>query len=190
MRTHLVFLTGLATALCACAGLAVAGDNVDPSQASLTSDTFVAKAAQAGMMEVELGNMALSKSQNAQVRLFAGRMVKDHGKANEDLKGLAQGKNVSVPDKLDIEHRGMVEMLRGKSGADFDAQYAQHMSKDHDKAIALFTGASRSTSLDQDLAAFAKKTLPTLEEHKKLADDLAKSRTAAAKNPEAPAKTY
>lgn len=190
MRSSLLFSpAALAVALCAAAGLAfAAADPADKTQPPLTSDTFVTKAAQTGMAEVELGNMALSKSQNAQVRAFAVRMVKDHGKANDELKALAQGKNVQVPAKLDIEHRGMVEMLRGKSGAEFDTEYAQHMAKGHNKAIALFTDASKSSGLDHELSAFAQKTLPTLEEHKRLADQLAASRTVATK--EAPVKKY
>ena len=64
----------------------------------------------------------------------------------------------------------MIDSLRSKSGADFDAAYSQHMNMDHDKAIALFEGASKSP--DPEFAGFAQKTLPTLQEHKRLASTL------------------
>jgi len=64
----------------------------------------------------------------------------------------------------------MVTMLSAKSGAAFDKAYADHMAKDHSKAVALFESASKSS--DPELAAFAQKTLPTLQEHKQLADNL------------------
>jgi putative membrane protein len=135
-----------------------------------TPATFVKKAALDGMTEVELGKVALEKSQNAEVRRFAQRMVTDHGKANAELASIAKTKGIEPPKKLDADHESMVQELKGKSGAEFDAAYSHHMSMDHSKAIALFEDAARTT--DADVAGFAKKTLPTLKEHKQLADKL------------------
>jgi putative membrane protein len=140
--------------------------------------TFVKKAALDGMTEVQLGKIAQEKSQNPDVRSFAERMVKDHTKANDELKTLAKRKGYDVPAKLDAEHEAMITKLGGKSGAVFDSAYAQAMDKDHAKALALFTDAQQSS--DPDLAAFAQKTLPTLEQHKQLADALSpKTKTAS-----------
>jgi putative membrane protein len=140
--------------------------------------TFVKKAALDGMTEVELGKVALSKAQDENVRKYAQRMVQDHGKANTELATLAKSKNLDVPKSLDSEHQAMVQTMSAKSGAAFDSAYAEHMNMDHTKAIALFEGASRST--DSDLAAWAKKTLPTLKEHKEMAEALPKTRSADA----------
>jgi putative membrane protein len=134
------------------------------------AQSFVNKAAQDGMTEVELGKLASGKSQSPAVKKFADRMVKDHGAANKELEAIAKAKGLQVPKKLDAEHQSMVEMLSGKSGAEFDGSYAKHMVADHAKAIALFEGASQLN--DSDIAGFAKKTLPTLREHKKMADGL------------------
>jgi putative membrane protein len=135
--------------------------------------SFVKKAAQDGMTEVELGKVAAAKSSNADVKQFAQRMVQDHGKANNELAGIAKAKNLEIPTQLDSEHQGMVKALSAKAGSAFDADYATHMAADHDKAIALFQAASRSS--DSELAGFAKKTLPTLQEHKQMADSLSSS---------------
>jgi putative membrane protein len=132
--------------------------------------TFVKKAALGGMTEVEAAKVAQSKAQDAKVKAFADRMVKDHGKANTELAAIAKGKGLEVPMALDTEHQAMVKELSGKSGAEFDAAYSQHMVKDHAKTIALFEGAAKSS--DAELAAFAKKTLPIIKEHKQLADAL------------------
>jgi len=140
--------------------------------------TFVKKAALDGMTEVELGKVALSKSQDPQVRQFAQRMITDHGKANTELASVAQGKKLEVPKSLDSEHQSMVKSIGDKSGAAFDAAYGEHMKADHSKAIALFEGASSGS--DTELAALASKTLPTLKEHKKLAEALPMTRTADA----------
>ncbi len=131
---------------------------------------FVKMAAQAGMAEIEAGNIALAKSQDPQIRNFAERMVADHGKANSELASLAKAKGIEAPLRLDSDHRAMLDSLQAKSGPDFDAAYSQHMKMDHTKAIALFEGASKSA--DADFAGFAQKTLPTLKEHKQLAAGL------------------
>ena len=131
---------------------------------------FVKKAALAGMTEVEAGKVALVKSQDPDIRSFAQRMVSDHGKANAELESLAKAKGIMAPKQLDAEHQAMLDTLEAKSGEDFDQAYAKHMNMDHSKALTLFESASKST--DPDFASFAKKTLPTLEEHKRLASKL------------------
>ena len=143
--------------------MAAAHSGADPAM-------FVKEAAQGGMAEVELGKVAQSKSQDPKIKAFADRMVKDHGKANTELAEIAKGKGLDVPTSLDAKHQAMVKTLSGKSGAEFDAAYAQHMVKDHVEDIALFERATKNS--DSDLAAFAKKTLPTLKEHKQMADAL------------------
>jgi putative membrane protein len=140
---------------------------------------FVKKAAQDGMTEVEAGKVALAKSQDPSVRSFAQRMVDDHSKANAELSSIATAKGIDVPKELDAEHQTMVDALSAKSGSDFDREYSQHMNMDHHKAIALFEGASRSS--DADLARFARKTLPTLKQHKELAETLP-GKSASAKS--------
>jgi putative membrane protein len=135
-----------------------------------TPASFVKHAAQDGMTEVELGKVAMSKSQDPAIRKFAERMVQDHGKANTELTSIAKRKGLDVPAALDSEHQAMVQALSSKSGAAFDSAYAKDMDADHSKAIALFEAAAKSD--DADIASFAKKTLPTLKEHKKMADAL------------------
>lgn len=141
------------------------------SQDGAIPATFVKKAALDGMAEVELGKIALSKSQDQKVKQFAERMVADHGKANDELASIAKSKGLTVPTALDPEHRSMIQSMNSKSGEAFDAAYSEHMNVDHAKAVALFQGAI--TGSDKDLAAFAKKTLPTLQEHKEMATRLA-----------------
>jgi putative membrane protein len=153
-------------------------------QGQESAASFVSKAAQDGMTEVELGKVAASKSTSPEVKQFAERMVQDHGKANNELAGIAKAKNLEMPTQLDSEHQSMVKALSAKSGSAFDADYAAHMAADHDKAIALFQSASRSS--DPELAGFAKKTLPTLQKHKQMADSLSsntRKESSAARTP-------
>ncbi len=149
--------------------------------AGATPATFVKTAAEDGMTEVALARLALSKSSNDDVKQFAQKMSQDHGKADSQLAALAKAKGLTAPTHLDARHEAMVKALGAKSGAAFDSAYAMHMAKDHTKAIALFQSAAQSS--DPELAAFARQTLPTLQEHKQMADNLRAStatRTASA----------
>ncbi len=125
---------------------------------------FVTKAGMAGLAEVQMGNLALQKAANADVKAFAQRMVTDHSKANAELAQFATAKGLALPTELSGEPQSGYEHLNGLSGAAFDKAYMEHMVADHEKAVADFDKASTS-STDADLKAWAGKTLPTLREH-------------------------
>jgi putative membrane protein len=130
------------------------------------------------MTEVKVASLAQNKSQSEDIRQFAAQMQRDHGKANSELESIAASKHIPVGKSLDAEHQAMVTELSSKNGPAFDAAYASHMAKAHQKAVALFQSASHSQ--DSDIANFASKTLPTLEHHKGMADDLASKRKLTA----------
>jgi putative membrane protein len=140
---------------------------------------FVKEAAAGGMAEVELSKIA-QKSENADVKSFADRMVKDHSMANAQLTAIASGLGADIPKALDPEHERMREKLQTLHGKAFDEQYMRGMVEDHDKAVKLFQQQERSGH-NSELKQFAQKTLPTLQDHQKMATDLSRklSQTAA-----------
>jgi putative membrane protein len=158
-------------------GMAAYGQNAAAAP-QLSAADFVTQATLAGKTEVLAARVALKNSQSADVQTFAKRMIKDHTKANVKLASIAKSKQLAVPAHVDAKHRAVVHSLRGQTGAAFDAAYAQQMVSDHEEAVALFNSEAASTT-DPDLSAFAQKTLPTLEHHKKMADALAAQHAAA-----------
>lgn len=137
------------------------------SQASI-QDSFYREAAQSGMAEVALGNLALQKSQNEQVRDFAQRMVTDHTASNQELTTLAASKNITLPTDMDAKHRNAMDKLNGMSGTEFDKAYMKQMVKDHEAAVKLFSRQAERGD-DADTKAFAAKTLPILQDHLQMA---------------------
>ena len=133
-------------------------------------NTFVTKAAEGGLAEVELGKLAVEKASNDQVKQFGQRMVDDHSKANDELKTIAQKKNITLPSEISAKDKGLRDRLAKLSGASFDHAYMAAMLSDHKKDVSEFRVESNSGK-DADIKAFAAKTLPTLEEHLKLAQD-------------------
>ena len=140
------------------------------SAASLSDadKTFMTKAAIGGMAEVTLGQMAATKGASNDVKDFGNRMVNDHGKANDELKALASSKGVTLPTDLDAEHKKASDALSKKTGKAFDKAYMADMVKDHVKDVAEFQKES-SSAQDPDLKSWVTKTLPTLQDHLKMA---------------------
>jgi putative membrane protein len=129
---------------------------------------FIRTAALDGMAEVQHGRLAAQNATNAEVKRFGQRMVDDHRKAGDELKGLASQKNVTLPAALDANHRATQDKLAKMKGHAFDRAYMSHMVTAHQQAVALFTRESTSGK-DADIKAWAAKTLPALQEHLKMA---------------------
>lgn len=146
------------------------------------SKTFVAKAATGGIEEVELAELALSKSSNPAVDDFAKKMKHDHTAANAKLASIAKDESIAAPGGLTAQQQKKVKQLKAKSGEEFDKAYAATMVTAHKKTIALFENASHKAS-SQQLRQFAKDSLPMLHEHLKLAEAMqSKVAGANAKN--------
>jgi putative membrane protein len=146
-----------------------AGGDPDPAAATAAAD-FITKAAIDGMAEVQLGRLALSKSQSDGVLKFAQQMITDYDRANNALGAVATMKNISVPKEIDAPHQNIVQSLSSKQGRAFDTAYIDQMLIAHQRAISLFTAAAGQT--DSEIAAFAYKALPTLKTHRQMARSL------------------
>jgi len=131
---------------------------------------FVEEAAAGGIAEVELGKLAGQKAQNADVKKFAERMVSDHTKANEQLKPIAAAKNIALPSGPDKKHQKEMDELARLDGEKFDREYMKHMVSDHKKDVKEFEKEAKKGK-DDDVKNFASSTLPTLEEHLRLAEN-------------------
>jgi len=149
------------------------------SSLSSSDRNFIMKAAQGGMAEVELGQLASQRASDPQVKQFAERMVADHGKANDQLKQIASSKNVTLPTDVPAAEKRERDRLAKLSGAQFDREYMSHMTSDHKKDTSLFRSAAKSAK-DSEIKQFASTTLPTLEEHLQMAQSITKSTKSSA----------
>ncbi len=153
------------------------------SGAEKAADAFMKEAAQGGLAEVELGRLAADKGSSDAVKKFGQRMVDDHGKANSELQTIAQQKNVALPTDLNAKDRALKAKLDKASGPAFDREYMKAMVQDHTKDVKTFQREAK-TLKDADVKAFAEKTLPTLEEHLKLAKEVDSQVAGTAKTKE------
>lgn len=150
--------------------LVVAGLLVSSAHAatvvSEADKAFMLAAAQGGMTEVKLGELAVQNGARDDVKSFGKMMVKDHTAINNDLKALAMEKGVSLPASLDVKHQGMVDKMAALTGPAFDQVYVQDMVKDHKMDAREFKAVSAATK-DLDIKNFVDKSIPIVGEHLK-----------------------
>ena len=148
---------------------------------SASDEKFVREAAQGGMAEIELGELATEKASSEEVKKFGQRMVDDHSKAADELKEIASSKGIQVPDKLSAKDRMTKGRLSKLSGEQFDRAYMSDMVKDHTQDVADFK-LERSSGTDPDVKHFAAITLPTLQDHLRQAKEIAPTTRNASNN--------
>ena len=193
-------LLGAASALCLLAATAHAADNdkaaspkpgtrsetmsavkdsasamVGTISAEMTSTTkgFVTAAATSDMYEVQAGQIAEQRASSAAVKDFAAEMVKAHTGTTEKLKSIIAANHIDVtpPASLDTRRQSMIDDLKGAKAADFDHRYLEQQEAAHKEARILMRGYAK----DGDNAAvkkFAATTLPAVEHHLKMVEDL------------------
>lgn len=137
-----------------------------------TSDALFAKtAARGGMAEVKLGQLAEVKGDNTTVKDFGKRMVDDHSNANEKLKNVASQDGIELPSNISAHDQALYTQLSKLSGASFDKAYARAMVRDHERDISEFEHEAKNGT-DDSVKQFASQTLPTLQEHYRLAETM------------------
>jgi putative membrane protein len=142
--------------------------------ASKTQD-FVTIAGQSDMLEIASSKLALQKSDSAKTKTFAQKMIDDHTATSTELKGLVSSGKVKAdaPSALDKAHQEKLDKLAKLQGKDFTKQYADMQVSAHKDAVSLFERYAKDGD-NPDLKSFAGKTLPKLQEHLKMAQDLDK----------------
>lgn len=128
---------------------------------------FAAKAAQGGIAEVKVSQLAVHKSHNRYVLAIARRMIKEHTAAYEELITLAEDKKMALPADTDAKHKAAYARLSRLSGSAFDKAYMAGQEKDHAATVLLFENEIASGE-DKDISGFAAKNLPTIEDHTKM----------------------
>lgn len=138
------------------------------SKLSATDRTFLKKAAEGNMAEVEMGKLGQQKGTSSQVKQLADRLVNDHQQNQQTLQSLAQKEGATLPTSVAPNHQALKARLEKLNGAAFDKAFATEAVREHHKDIAEFKRAQSSTK-NPDVKNYAAQTLPKLQEHLQLA---------------------
>lgn len=128
------------------------------------STSFLVKAANNGMAEVQLGELAQQKANSQRVKDFGAMMKTDHAAVNDLVTGLAAERKVTLPVTISNEHKKDLDDLNKKSGSAFDKAYIKTMIRAHNETIDLFEQAAVKVK-DPGVKTFIDNTLPRLKNH-------------------------
>ncbi|WAC10595.1 DUF4142 domain-containing protein [Dyadobacter pollutisoli] len=137
---------------------------------------FVMSAADGGMLEVKLGELAAKKAASAKCRDFGKTMITDHTKVNGELKALAAKKQISIPTGLSAAKQQQYDSLNAMSGEKFDMLYMNMMIASHEETIGLFQTESNKGQ-DPDFRKWADSKIPALKHHLEMAKRLLSEKT-------------
>jgi putative membrane protein len=146
--------------------------------APLTAQTFVIRAAIANMHEMELADLALSRSHDAGLQGYARKMRDEHWRAQEKLRTVAGDMKIALPAMVDKKHQDLKSALKRASADEFDAGYVKAIVSGHDEAVALLDAAAVAKTLPPPLQHYASEMLPMVRKHRDAAYAL-QSRLAA-----------
>lgn len=152
----------------------VAAPPPPPPALAANDASFVTTAAQGGMAEVQMAELAEKNARSKAVKGFAEHMLKDHSANNDQLKQLVTSKNAELPTTLSDDQQKTMAMLEDEKGRKFDHDYMAAQIEGHTEMLsAMQTEASSGT--DPDLKAFAAQTEPVVQQHLDMAKSVAGS---------------
>lgn len=134
--------------------------------------TFMSSAAEANLAEIDTAKMVGQKSTDPAVKDFANRMVTDHTQASRGLASLAEVSAIKLPTEPGVMERNQKNELQKLSGAKLDDAYLRDELQGHKEAIAAFENEIENGQ-NQEVKNYAVKTLPTLQDHIRIAEDVA-----------------
>jgi predicted outer membrane protein len=148
--------------------------------APLTAQTFVIRAAIVNMMEIDLADLALSRSHDPALQGYARKMRDEHWRAQEKLRAVAGDAKVALPAMPDKKHQELKDALKRAPDDEFDAGYVKAIVAGHDEAVALFDAASSSKikTLPAAFQHYAADMLPLVKSHRDAAYALQSKRGA------------
>lgn len=161
---------GLFAAVALSAAATLQANETPAEQEQVSPRNFLEEASAKGIAEIETGKLALEKGTTADVKEFAQTMVEDHTAANKELSALATKKELAVSTDAELINQAKALILELRGDDSFDKAYMNNQVTAHKQTIELFQKASNAE--DAEIAAFAKQTLPKLEQHLKMAEQI------------------
>ncbi len=147
--------------------------NQDPTgSAAMMDKAFVHQALQGGMAQIQLGQLALQKSSNPDVKEFAQKMVDDHTKLGDAMKQLAQQMKVKPPNSPSGKDKSTIAKLNALNGDAFDKAYIQDMVKDHKQDEKDFKQEAENAS-NPALKSLASQGSQMIDQHLQMIEQIA-----------------
>jgi putative membrane protein len=146
----------------------MAGQKMDNS----ADRNFITSAAEANLAEIDMAKMVGQKSTDPAVKDFANRMVTDHTQASQNLASVAEMNGVKLPTEASAAERNQKSELEKLSGAQLNDAYLRDELQGHKETISAFESEIEHGQ-NQEAKNCAEQTLPTLQDHIRIAENVA-----------------
>lgn len=169
---------GLAAAAMLLAGSAFAQQSPASSKGTMNSRlssadrSFLQEVSQDNLSEVKTAKMVEEKTQDPAIRQYAKDLVNDHTQAEQQLSSVATSVHVTLRSQPNAKQTAAYDHLKTLSGKQLDVAFVKDNLRDHQKDIQKFDGEIKN-SQDPSVKDFAAAMLPHLQDHIRLAEDLA-----------------
>ena len=176
MSHRIALLLGVFALAAASPGALAATDSPPKNTVS-----FLQHAAEGQQSEIDLGQLALQKAGNEQVKQFGARMIEDHTKARQEVQQLASKGGIQLPNQPGRSHKDIKDQLSKLSGKEFDRTYMTAMLREHAKEMKELEQQSLMEK-NPDVRQWAAGAVPVVKEHLTKANTIASSLGIAAGN--------
>ena len=138
----------------------------------LDTQSFINIATRTTILEIKTAKLALLKSDNADVKAYAARMLNEQQAVLDGLQNLAQATQVTVADNATFDEKqliagGVAPWLEGEK---FNQAYSKRRLQERKKLVALMRKGMASS--DVNVSSYAKSALPVSLQQLYLAQQL------------------
>ncbi|AWB48399.1 DUF305 domain-containing protein [Gemmobacter aquarius] len=143
-----------------------------------TDAVFVKLATSSNILEIRSSELARDRAGSDAVKAFAERMIADHAAASAKLAEVAgqpaPDMSADLSGQMDAKHAEQLAALEAVTGEGFEQAYIDLQRQAHDAAVALFQSYATNGE-DGAVKDFAEATVPTLQEHLTLVQDMSEA---------------
>lgn len=155
-------------------GVPTEGTPGTSSEEKYSDMVFVQDALQSDTVQVQMSQIAQTKSQSPDVKQFGEKMVQVHTALNSQLKPVADQLGVKDSKGPSKKEKQQIDQLASLSGPDFDTAYIMAMAKQQQKSLRAFKDEANNAQ-SPGLQKAAKADEPVLSEHYQVLETLARA---------------
>lgn len=124
--------------------------------------------------EIMLGHLAAYRARDPAVRDYGRKLANDHSQARREVLDVGRRFGIRPTREVAPEARDEREKLQDMRGRGFDREFVRYMIDDHRKDIDDFRDEAREHH--GEVSDLARRQLPTLQEHLRIAMSLNRDR--------------
>jgi putative membrane protein len=167
------------TAACASSGgmeAGAGGASVSASGSVMTDANVAAVAHASNMDEIQTSQVALQRSQNAQVRQFAQQMITEHTAVDQQMQQMLQAKGMAMQPNAAAQAAmqataATVANLGRRTGMDFDRAYMMHQVQAHRWTLTSLDRTLIPSTRDPEMKSFlSTRVRPAVAMHLEVAE--------------------